>query len=1108
MQYNHSDYAGGVIYWNAKGREDTKLTIIGSKFLHNTAIVRGGAMMLESDFEFRKGNNGQLNEIAYNEATANDSSGGGIVITGYCGNGFPIKDVTNFDFNFNESVYLHHNIAANGAGVSLDLATFSLWEDFNKTASAKVVVDVTVDGASISDNIATGNGGGIRLYNNTKNTLPNHDIQVNIYLNDGSITNNQAACGGGIYSHMANVSHISGETGELIIRGNTATSQAGGGIYLNGGTSISLATTSITENSAVNGGARAINGDNASNLSITLGNSTISGNHVTNQGGAIYLPKGTLTIANPTISSNYAKTGGAIYIGGGSLISTGNARIQNNYSTEAGGAFYVTDGSVQVEDAIISGNGKSGSDVKTTDGGAIYVNGGDITLNGSSSISNNNAINRGGALYVNAGNILLNGATTINSNIAGHRGGAAYVINGSVSTAIGETTEISSNRVIGDNSDETYDSGGAFYIQGDSATKKGSLNLRGITTIDSNSAIHNGGAIALNYGDVVISGANTTISGNTALNGGAVYVYNGDFRNNNTSAVTTLMNNNCSGKGGAIYVSGGNFNTQGSIDIKGNYSSNLGGAIYVQDGLVSVNNPTITYNGKASGQAKTVDGGAIYITKTGDVNTGFNASGTVIINSNAARTNGGAVYVQGGNINITGSSSALTLSGNNAANGGAFYVNNGNIDAHEISNATITGNNTTADGGAFYVTGGEINLCETELSGNEAEQNGGAIALYNGTFSFADGSEIKNNTAVKYGGGLYISNASTTSITCVGGSYNSNTAELGGGIYAAGPIKLTFAANVEDNSATNGGGLYLADGVDMTFGYIDDKGTEISGLIVRNEATGTGTNGVGGGIYLAKGKLSFAATTNLGIYNNAASYEAADIFASGDNTTINLPYVKGLNLAGFDVPGSELYWVNDFHDDLGRYEAALRNINVNIQDMILVFAGNEITNKLKVLDKVKTCLDLGYDLVFVTFTPVNLANGDNAAIEIYYPDVRKYDANGEEIIAVSTPVMYRKLLLTGSTPQTIGLPSGYWYFDTTGWTYAYESNPVFSPTNSTDFTKTLSDKNDSTKKFIQVKRNQDQEITLTFDPIEDYQAVVKYSTMHVNKMRPGGSSTH
>ena len=214
---------------------------------------------------------------------------------------------------------------------------------------------------------------------------------------------------------------------------------------------------------------------------------------------------------------------------------------------------------------------------------------------------------------------------------------------------------------------------------------------------------------------------------------------------------------------------------------------------------------------------------------------------------------------------------------------------------------------------------------------------------------------------------------------------------------------------MQSNRAVNGGGMYLADGIDMTFG-VNETDLKLSGLIVGNEAKGEGENGVGGGVYLAEGILRFALSDDfkdLGIYNNSASFEAADIYSSGIETTVYLPNISGMNLTGFDVPGSDLYWVEDFAGK--RYETLLRN-NQDIADLIVRFDGAPTL----VLAS-EQCLDLGYDLVFVTLIPVGLDAFDNAEVTISYP----HKTTGD-------PTQYRKVVLHGTEPQIVGLPSNHW----------------------------------------------------------------------------------
>ena len=1090
----------------------------------------GGGVYVTSGAKFTFTGGTIEGNYAVSTLGANTGNGGGIYIEGGNSNciinGGTIKDnrATRYGggININGSTMtipnctISGNLASSGGGISMETS-----------GSVLNLEGCTLENniSNVSSNDTNGGGGGVFLVSGTLNMSKNNIFQANVttkfgggvYLKAGTVvvsggtssfTENEADSGGAIYHTKGDITVAEDATlnigGSSLDNGNIAT-RHGGGVYCAGKITTNGTTNILYNRAETWGGGIYCTGSFISNGNTTIQNNTavdraggiymagdaiklegnttnIIANSSGNYAGALYVNNGIISIKGVSrISDNHSKLGGAVYLNNGSMITTGSTTVESNYSTEKGGAIYVLGGYVEMENPTIIGNGINDSQVSTKQGGAIYISGNNagFTATGISNISSNAASKDGGAIYLDGGDVILEknticynsaetgGAVYLNkgrlittisayvaNNYANTNGGAFYVSNGQV--------EMENPEIIGNGKDSEgtpiTGNGGAIFIQLDQSTQGEIVGFKatGTSIIHSNASTSAGGAICVNYGNVQL--ARNTIS------------------------------SNFSNVGGAVYVLGGSLTTTDVSIVQDNYSNTDGGAFYVKDGRVEMNNPTITGNGKASGQTKTVDGGAIYITKTSDVNTGFNASGTVTINSNAATRNGGAVYVQGGNINITGQSSTLNLSGNNASNGGVFYVNGGSITANAITKSTITNNYSTGDGGAFFVNNGNINLCVTDLSnngknGSEVKTvNGGAIALRNGVFSFANGSEIRNNAATGKGGGLYVTNATETTISCQGGSYLNNSAGLGGGIFADGPINLTFAANVRDNVAKNGGGLYLDNGVNMSFG---------DGLIVGNVAqVAQGASrdasqyGVGGGIYLAKGQLEFTATQNFGIYNNAASYEAADIYASGSNTKISLPNVKNMNLTGFDVPGSELYWVEDFSGN--RYEDALRDLKSDIDDMILKF---EPTQTVKPIQD-RMCLDLGYDLVFVTLKSIGLGNYDTAGVSI------SYDRAG-------ALTEYRKVVFLGEDATVVGLPSGQWKLNVTPWSAKYNETVELSHTLDIDG-------------FVTVNRQMDPIITMTFtsktttdgsgnDIPHPSAKAVTYDYKKVNKMVPGGS---
>jgi hypothetical protein len=158
----------------------------------------------------------------------------------------------------------------------------------------------------------------------------------------------------------------------------------------------------------------------------------------------------------------------------------------------------------------------------------------------------------------------------------------------------------------------------------------------------------------------------------------------------------------------------------------------------------------------------------------------------------------------------------------------------------------------------------------------------------------------------------------------------------------------------------------------------------------------------------------------------------------------------------------------------------LRN-NQDIADLIVRFDGAPTL----VLAS-EQCLDLGYDLVFVTLIPVGLDAFDNAEVTISYP----HKTTGD-------PTQYRKVVLHGTEPQIVGLPSNHWQFVATPWSFTYEI-PSYDPQHATETSGT------EKKGYILIKRNHNQEINISFSQNPAQKSYVTHDVLVVNPMRPGG----
>ena len=765
---------------------------------------------------------------------------------------------------------------------------------------------------------------------------------------------------------------------------------------------------------------------------------------------ALYSDLGTIEIEyviiqNVDAANNFSDSdnnGGAILIqrGGGTTGTKGNIGSTiikkctiRNCASRHGSAIHIANqkkqqtvddieaenGAVRVEDSVIEFCYASGVDTQTGANSLDQIKnannpeGGTIRTNGTAvsnlyltrtTIRNNYSGGYGGGLYWNGKGTpetkcVIEGCT-FQGNVA-YRKGGAMMLETTFEFSNAGFTSIKENKALGRIEGEKGTGGGIVVASydGKSIPKEDdneysfTYNLSDKLSITENVA-EEGAGISFDFEKFELT--NSWSSNENVIN---IEV--------NFNGATISKNNATDGNGGGLRL----------------YNNTAGNTSHATVNITfNLNSGTLSEN-RAQG-----NGAGIY-TYHADITTTPNNTGKLTMDENEAAENGGGIYVEGGQSINLGTNS---MTSNSASNGGAIYIASENTESPVsviLGETNLTKNIAVSNGGAIYVAGGDITLGTATMSENEAT-NGGAISLSNGIFNFGDESKITGNTAYQNGGGLYVTNTTSSEVTieCYGGAFTSNSAiNNGGGIYLSGPIILNFAANVQSNTAKDGGGIYIDGGAEMNFG---------NGLIVGNEAGNKdGKTGYGGGVYLKKGTLAFTSSEGFGIYNNAAGYAAADIYTTGQETVINLPNVKNMNLKGFDVPGSELYWVQDNPDN--RYEDALFNLETDIESMILSFGNTENYKEITG----EYCLDLGYDLVFVglktDFSEVTNPLNDAVIIKIYYPDK-------EYMTDKSKATLYRTVLVGSSGQQRVGLPTGYWYFEVHNpWNYEYGNEITF-----------------------------------------------------------------
>ncbi len=182
----------------------------------------------------------------------------------------------------------------------------------------------------------------------------------------------------------------------------------GGGLY-NMGT-VTLTNSTLSGNSAVSGGGIAMTASGT----LTLSNSTISGNSALD-GGGIASYGAVLSITRSMLSNNSATNGAGILNSGGLLALTQSTLLHNSATSGGGGIFNT--GTVTLTNTTLSGN------LATNGGGGIYNNGTvaiiNSTLSGNSAISNGS----GGGIFNDSSGALTITNSTLSGNLATYGGG-------------------------------------------------------------------------------------------------------------------------------------------------------------------------------------------------------------------------------------------------------------------------------------------------------------------------------------------------------------------------------------------------------------------------------------------------------------------------------------------------------------------------------------------------------------------------------------------------------------------------------------------------------------------------------------------------------------
>ena len=498
---------------------------------------------------------------------------------------------------------------------------------------------------------------------------------------------------------------------------------------------------------------------------------------------------------------------------------------------------------------------------------SVASSSGEILFGDNVSLLNNHsagdATKGGGAIFSKKGvafgdNAVLSGNSTALAIGGGGYGGGAIFLDGKGAVRFGKNAVIANN--------ESYHYGGAIYSLGSVSMGEGAI-VRGNTTSYMGGAIAVTGALSLGTGSVVES--------NQAQAGGAVY------STGQVSATGTTFRKNVatSNYGGGIYSAGGSIVLVDSR-MEENKAAGGGAVLLAGGGTASVTDTTFAAN-------TATNGGAFFIDKNGMLTTTSGEAGSdtgTLFEGNSATTNGGAVYVQNGTVDL---GSGTRLQGNQAVKGGAIYALGGKDASAKLTFAdTVFGKNNGTYGGAVYSSasvGGTVNVAASDVvfEGNTATSGGAVYLGGSGTsdIAFTDAVFKENQSNTGNGGAIYSGISGSSNLAIADSSFEGNSAGYGGAVFNNG--QLTTSGNVvfSGNRATYGGAVY------NYFTSTTDGSLAFNG---GARFTGNTASGLGGAIYNTRSiTLNPGAGQEIVFSGNTDSTGSNAIFM-GDGSSLDI----------------------------------------------------------------------------------------------------------------------------------------------------------------------------------------------------------------------------
>ena len=847
---NNTATYGGAMYTTTS--PDAHLNIENSTFDGNSA-EEVGAIGIISNASIK--NSTFKNNVA--ASTASDSDGAGALFLG------AVSDTNITGSETQNTVFENNQSGARGGAISTRTASLA-----NNSAAKLDITNTTFKG-----NSAQTTGGALDNYFYNSNTS-----EGSVYVANSTFDSNTANAGGAIYNHgdkdkAGNISSLKIENSNFT--GNTAQTN-GGAIYNEGTLSISNSTfTDNTANEKANdihnlnqisfSGTNTLNGGitGTGNIKITDGetfassieqqlvevyeNAKLTSQNITTENGITN--NGTLVLTGNSNTNAITGNNGTTIIAGtleNSAIINQTVEVEHDAklvsALENLGLTIKNDGTIVASgtlDKEISGTGttKIDSNMAMITGGSITgsldLNGGSLDLTSDASVNEysvgsllnttgtgnlgididftgpnlttdtlkiENGTNNSGTITLNDINVIgsLSGFTA--EILKGETSGVILAISDELKDSFKMSTDWTDN-----SSTDVLTKTAEWDDKFGTTTWKERLNYE-LDVVDNTKIKFDGTTEKQNietvYGETVALLNQTTQFGTEERK----------FTTNDATKNHTVTENLGTTAAGTMIVKGakttaGEITNISTIDMDGHSGF-----------VVSNAGSTLNIDNVKFKNAINTNGGVVNVSNKNTVNITNSEFADNVGLTASTSSRGGAVYNEGGTVNIDNS----TFTGNKARYGGAVYnkrklVTGKDVSSMNISNSVFGGDNiedgntSTSQGGAIYNTS-KMTISDSVFKNNSSAENmnGGAISNEaNSDLTISGNTLFENNNSGKLGGAIY----NTEKLNINGAKFKSNTAQEGGGaVYSTGTTAIDGTTFEENHAVGTVGGGAIADG--------------------------------------------------------------------------------------------------------------------------------------------------------------------------------------------------------------------------------------------------------------------------------------------------------